>query len=676
MTKAEEESVKSWNDKISKGKEKFKPDFERMEENGAFVSGRQWPGQKKIQTKDYVANVILKVIKGMEAALYARNPKVSATKRKRLDFEIWDEKIESLQAAVAATMHAVPAMTPEQDLQNQKIKQQAQALLKDVEIGKKFQQTVDKVAATLEIVDQWMIDNIEPDFVKQMKQLVFRALVCCVGYVEQDWQRQYEHAFGSTETESSIGGMAKKAQHIIDQHDEKKIKSDSKEMVDLHAAALSIVQSALNDDQNNVHERICLSFPQSTSIIPDPDCTNIDGWVGADWISHEYITPVDKVNEYFELTGEDALKMEGGTKIYDASGEPSDKQGNPPAEADQNKKPRCALRHVWVKSTKSEFWIVDGHKKFIKKPAPIWPETNQLWPIHALVFNNVESNESEKNKVSIFPPSHVDMLKSAQVEWNKARDNLSAQRDQNVPFYGVNAGKLPESDMKKLQDHKRGEVIPFKGLAENQSISDVVKSFQHEKIDPAAYDVAPMLQDLLYVTTGEQSAPGKKESATSASIQEHARNAVLSSEVANLDSLLSVLARQRSEILLGELTPENAKRIAGRGAAWPSEPKERQEFIQAMYLDVKAASSGRPNQALRVANMEKVGPLMLQAGANPKAMVRALVHALDETMDEEEFFPLVPQPQPPPGQIRKAPVGANEQAQHQATQAGHPILTA
>jgi hypothetical protein len=84
------------------------------------------------------------------------------------------------------------------------------------------------------------------------------------------------------------------------------------------------------------------------------------------------------------------------------------------------------------------------------------------------------------------------------------------------------------------------------------------------------------------------------------------------------------------------------KQIVGDGALFPEQ--YRDAFLNDVYLKISAASSGRPNKAVDVANFERIAPFLIQAGANPQAIIREGVRRMDDSADIPAFFPL-PMPQ-------------------------------
>jgi hypothetical protein len=106
----------------------------------------------------------------------------------------------------------------------------------------------------------------------------------------------------------------------------------------------------------------------------------------------------------------------------------------------------------------------------------------------------------------------------------------------------------------------------------------------------------------------------------------------LESNVDDLDDLLTELARAGGQVLLGQLAPQTAKEIAGEGAAWPQ--LNRKEIADELMLSVEAGSSGRPNKAQDVANLERIMPFLLQMpGLNPEWLAREVVRRMDDRID-------------------------------------------
>jgi hypothetical protein len=131
---------------------------------------------------------------------------------------------------------------------------------------------------------------------------------------------------------------------------------------------------------------------------------------------------------------------------------------------------------------------------------------------------------------------------------------------------------------------------------------------------------------------------GKDVTATVGTIAEQSRMTMLGSNIDDLDSFLSRIAQAGIELMLRAMSAETMQRIVGVGAVWPSQDVE--EYLNEIQIKVMAASSGRPNKALELSQIQQIVPLLLQAGANPHGLVEEIVSRWDTQIDLDKFFPL------------------------------------
>lgn len=644
-SESECEAVKLWQSRIGESKKHFMPDFKRMKKNMNFACGYQRPGQRKLDTDKYVNNITLRVLLEKMAALYARNPKAEWQRRERLDFQLWDGKIQSLQqAAGQIQMSALGGMPPPP---------QAVALMLDVVNGHKLQDMAERVGKTVQAVYTWNMLEQEPDFKESMKDLVLRACVCGVGYVRISFERDFTSSMPSSDHHSQIGDRAKRIQHIMELIKEDKITEESPQMEELAQLIQSMTQSIAAGEIQDLSERIIFDFPEATSIIVDRRCRNLKTFEGARWVVQEYLKPLEEVNEFFESD----IPPGGELKHYDETGR---ELATPDTDKkDGNRSPMICLWEIFDLRTKSTLFIADGYKYYVQKPQAVNPTTRRFWPIFGLVFNKVIVEPGID--ATCYPPSDVDLMRHPQKEWNRSREELRQHRKANAPLYLVHADKLTKDDKDKLNDHEANEVIEIQA-SPDQSLADMVVVMKHDPIQPALYDTTPLEHDILLAVGSQQAdiGPVARTTATESSIAEHAKMSTTSSNIDELDDLLSGLAKSGGEIILREYSLESVKRIAGVGAVFPTE--NREDFINEIFLDTKAASSGRPNKALEVSNAQIIMPLLLQAGANPAGIVEELVRRLDDQLEVERFLPLIPPspgPTPGPGAPGKKPNKSN-----------------
>lgn len=617
--------VKKWNKRIKKARKKWDADFKRMKANMEFAAGFQWEGQTEVDDARYIANQVNPLVNQKVSLLYAKDPKSEAVQRERLDFQIWDGKMESLQQA-----QVMLAANPQDPA--------AMALMVDYAAGRQRRDLIDRVGKTLQITYKWQLDNQETSFKLQMKQLVRRVVTCCVGYVKLSFARDFAAQLNDGGMDSGIQARTKAAVAAAEEAVADAGTEGSIDMLEeARMLATSLQASVEAGDMADVNERLVIEFPPATSIIPDPNCRALKGFLSAQWIAQQYILPLSVVETFFEtkLSGgeetsgvvyynEDGAELEPGESAVSAENEPQERM--------------VCVFEVFEKSSKNHFYVCDGYKYFLQDPEPLVPQTKRFWPLFPLTFNDIEAEPGQKS--TIFPPSDVQLIKHAQKEWNRTRQSLRNHRRANAPKYLAAAGVLTDEDKANLKSAAENAVIELVGAVGAGDVTKVVAPFVHSPIDPSLYETLPLQQDIRATLGSQEGAlpASSKSTATAATINEQQRIVTQSSNVDDLDDLLSDLAEAASEIMLREMSEPVVKRIAGPGAVWPT--TDRLDFVNEVYLTVVAASSGRPNKALEVANFTQLAPLIAQAGGSPHFIIREGVKRLDDRLRPEDAFPL------------------------------------
>ena len=622
-------AVKGWCDKIRKARDqRFKDDFDRMRQNMDFTAGLQWPGQKSIMYNRTVVNMTLQAINQRVAQLYAKDPQVAAKRRKRLCFTMWDGKMETIQQAMMlATMSQQFGLPLPPDIP---------ALIQDFQQGRLHELQVEKVGETLKTVLQYQMDTLQPGFKTQMKQLVRRVCVCGVGYIKVLFCRDYESELTQSETRMSIVDRAKMARAITEKLEKQEIREDDPEVETLRSLVAGLGVQPLDSESTKVQERLVFDFPQATAIIPDPQCRALKGFVGAHWVAEEYHYPLEFVNAFFEKD----IKPGGTLKLYNDGHTEADVQPG----IDDLKKKNVRLWEVSNLDDKSTFMVCDGYNNYITAPEVVSPGCKGFWNIVPVTFNDIETEPG--CRATIFPPSDVDLIFSTQVEWNNKRWRKSRHCKANGPRYMYPDGAMSEQDIDRITGSDDQEFIKVKGVVPGADVSKIVVPLGVTDIKPELYDTQDQREDLL-LATGQQEAnigPAQPNvTATVGTIAAQSHMNVASSNVDGLDDSLSLVMSIGGELCLKEMSVATVKKVAGPGSVWPEQ--NREDFINEIETEVVAASSGRPNKAIDVANWERVAPILVQAGANPQAIVRQTIKVLDANIEPEDFFPVQPPPQ-------------------------------
>tara|TARA_Y100000310_G_scaffold340635_1_gene437141 strand:- start:791 stop:2899 length:2109 start_codon:yes stop_codon:yes gene_type:complete len=587
-----------------------------MESAYKGFSDKDWDETK------YVANILQRHIAQRTAALYAKNPKPMATRRHRLDYSIWDgdEKTLSNAMAVIEEASSVGAMPPMEALQ----------LVQDVEVVKQQRKMIDRVGKTMEFLFDYFMDEQQPSFKASMKALVRRVITTGCGYVKVGFQREMER---SPEVAARIADVQAQMDHIhrlMDDAAQGEISPDDAQMEELRLS----MQSLMEEPMVLIREGLLFDFPEADSVIVDPKCRQLRGFVGANWIAHEmYLTP-DEVEEIF------GVDIKQDFLSYDLDGRRSDRKdlfrqgyqydGQTPTDMQNG---MACVWEVYDRKAGLMYCVADGHKDFLYEPKAPPCKVEGFWPIFALVFNEME------HKDQLYPPSDTQLLLPMQHEYNRARQGLREHRRANRPKYGVPAGMLEQEDKIKLQNHPAHAVIELQALAAGQKINDVVQPMQQIGIDQNLYEVGSLFDDVQLVVGAQEANFGQisKGTATETSIAESSRMSALGAQVDELDSFMSDICRAAGQVLLDKMSLEQVQRLAGPGSAWPESLRRREEIFAEVYLQIEAGSTGKPNRAQELQNIERIIPFLIQIpGIDPKFLAKELLSRLDDKMDLAE----------------------------------------
>jgi hypothetical protein len=652
-------AVKQWQKKVKAAEERQRVPFGEMRQSMKFAAGYQWPGQKKLADPRYKANWTLRMVNAKVASLYAKNPTASYERRKRLDFALYDGKLENLIPVLQkASMNPMGLMG---------LQVQEKALIGDYMHGMQTREMIDKVGKTLEVLFQYQLDEQdeeEGDFKLQMKQLTRRVIIAKVGYVRVSFVRDKDALVTSSGLGNTTTTRALQIQHITDKVEEGELTRTSTQVEDLTRLAQGL-GGLMNDKKGafGENERIVYDCLPSTSVLVDPNCKALKGFIGAKWIAIKYVLTVNDANAVFEAKIKSGSKDEGtGSKSNKASMDP---RAGVPEKGEET----VNVYEILDKNTRTHFFIADGHPDYLAEPEYLEPNVRGFWPVGAVTFNDVEADVCGGQ--TPFPPSDVELVMDAQKETNRSREELKKHRKANAPSWLATRGLLSEDDKDAINNGDSHDLIELQNVPQGMKNSDVFTPKPQVPINPVVYDTSPQMQDAQLTTGNPQESLGgaNGKTATGDQINEQNRMTVTSSNIDDMDDLLTWIARVSGEMMIQGFSMQTVQRIAGPGGVMPQMPEDRQMFLAAVVLTTKAASSGRPNKALDIRNWQMVAPILQQAGANPQFMVRKTLDIVDSNINVEEAFPLMPTAAQPPGQV--SPSGGEHQpSQQQSHQPG------
>lgn len=619
--------------------------FKRMRRD---MQVAMWGGEESWGEDNYRANIIGRHIKMKTAALYAKNPKAVARRRETLDFAIWDENPNSLQLAFQTVQIATQAaqqaeamssfMPPDPITGTQPAVQpqlppgtmEAQALIADFQQGMQRRQQLTKYGKTLEILFAQALREQKPiDFKRAMKQMVRRACTTGVGYVELGFQRETGPRPGMTEKLADARARLDHLRNLAEQIGEGEIYQDDGEMAELEHSITQLQQ----EPEIVLREGLITDFPQSTKVIPDRLCKQLEGFIGARHLTIEYSYTVDEVKEIFgvDLSNSytDYTTNAGSTYEYIANNVMDDDyEWSPPAE-----KKKAGLVCVWKHYDKPSglvYYVADGYAGFLRKPAAPDVFVEDFWPVYALTFNAVESEKE------LFPPSDVSLLLDMQKEYNRSRQGLREHRDAARPRWIYPNGVFNEEDAMFMRGLRPFEALGI-DMDPTTDIKNVLQSMPVPGVDPNLYETGQIFTDIQLVGGAQEANYGgvAKATATESALAANATNASDASSIDDLDGFLTAIARASGQILQREMSPEKVIEIVGPGAVWPE--LTLAEIASEVFLEVEAGSTGKPNQAIEISNMQKLLPMLIQIpGIDPTWLARETLRRLDDRLDLTE----------------------------------------
>jgi hypothetical protein len=512
---------------------------------------------------------------------------------------------------------------------------------------------VDRVGKTLELEYQLQLDRLEPDFKLQMKQLVRRVKVCGVGFVRAAFKREGRELLLPSQSNVDAPTRAKRVSLLVEEFDKQKFDENSAKMQELQMLLNSLQYSMANPTEvKDTYEKLVFDFPAATSIIVDPACRIMKGFVGAKWIAVEYVLPFETVKAEFSKHDMKLGVTDGDVKTYSLSGEanianqPNSDGGSGQGITEQF----VCVWEVFNKLDRSRFFVCDGYHDYLLPPEEPRPMIQRFWPVIPITFNDVETVAGID--ATIYSPSDVDLMWHPQSQWNKTMQMLAEHRRRNRPATASAKGSLSDDDKELLKsDYPVGSNIEVQGLAPGQKISDVIQALPACPITMELYSTTAYEHDIQLVTGSQQAVLGpitKKGTATEATISEQSRISTLGSNVDDIDELLSEMAKVGGEMMLREMSQQTVKDDVGDGATWPM--VDRDKYLAHIYLEVAAASTGRPNKGVEIANFERLAPMFMQllpflppeaGGQMITFLIKEAVQRLDDRIDVSAALPLL-----------------------------------
>ena len=656
-TESRKNLVNEWAERIRAARDFWQPTFERMRDDMRFAAGQQWGGQddkNQFGLKKYVANIVQRQCALKVASLYAKNPKVSAKRRPKMDFKVWDgtqKMLMQAQQQIAQAMQQVEGAAQA----GQPIPEpppMAAAVMTDYANGMKQKALFDKLAETLEMVFTYQMDQQRPGFKTQMKALVLRAITTNIGYLKISYRRDTETIPTSSTT---IQGFVEKLQRLIATAQELKENNtdpDSPLVEDLRLQAQELAASAQAGDMQNVlREGLVFDFPPSTAVLVDPACRCLEDFVSADWVCQEFVLTPEQVQAQWNIDVRDSSARQyiDGT-VKDSSGKSDTGLMTAALRVVKkffgvwDKKAKACVWEIYSKTDQTKYVICDGWPDFLEEPAAPTPQIENFWPIYAFVKNRIEVEENlPKEYVTCYGESDVRLMRSQQEEKNRSREAFRLHRIHNKDVYAYPTGGLTPTEMENIANAPSGGFVPLAAMASGKKVAEIIDVIPRTPINRENYDDQFVMQDVM-LTVGTQDADMGNaptgQTATGQSIAQASRMTSLGSDIDSLDDFLSKFAKGGGEMILLEMGQPEVNRICGPGAAIL--PRDREAIKNELFLEVEAASTGKPNRTVDVQNFTAIAPQLQQLwamlGLDPTPLLKYGIKIADMKIDLDELI--------------------------------------
>ena len=615
----EVKQVEDWLKRIEAAKKHWKDPFGRMakcQQLAAYGAYKEWLADEM----RYVVPVLNRHVNQAVSQLYAKNPTPVAEQRKRLLHTVWDgtpEMIAGPQGVVADAQAKAMAGLPFDPQAAAEAQQALQAIQADIAQAQAQENLTEKAAETLTLLQEYQIDQQPYAFKTNIKSTVRRTKVNGIGWCKltalREMEMRPETAALAEDTQAKLRSIERLREDLVDEE-----KGEEHER--MAAELRQLVADLQASPDRVVREQIIYDFPRSREIVLDPETRHLKTLAGCAWLAHQFDFTADRIRDIW------------GVDIEEEMSEP-ELQARDMMSGDGCDERKYRVYEVQDKYRQQVCVVAEGCKKFIKVPAEpdIWLE--RFFTLFPLVFNEIEHDED------IYPPSDIWAARHMQFEYNRSREGLREHRVAARPFWVARKGQIEQEDKRRLQNHNAHEIVEVTVSDPKMPVSAVVERGPTPPIDPNLYEVEMIHTDMLRsIGTQEANLGGTSgATATESSIAETSRMSSLSDNVDDLDDWLTEIMRASGQVALQMFSAERVKEIVGPGAVWPEMQLSRKQLADEITLSIKAGSSGRPNQAAKLANMERGAPTLLQLpGINPEPLARTYADLLD--MDPDELF--------------------------------------
>ena len=528
------------------------------------------PNFEPTQDEQTVVQHWLKRVERAEDTALSKKWRESLEKLRR--YERGEQTVDEKKSRTNMVYATIAAMMPELYARNPTIAVTPTDAVSEAELGK-----VKKFCATAEKVIRKMLVE-EGKLKKRAKANIRSACVTSFGVLKVGYQREYRgDAIAVRRIEDTQDNLAR-LEALIQQL---KKTDDPSELAKKRDLLQSNLKALASGNEVRIYKGFVVDRMKSEDfLVLDDNVDEFDEYVDARALGHKIWMTVGKARIEFEM------EPHGATRYGRPRADANQKVDDTPADEQFI----CVIE-VWDKENGVVRTTAKGMNRWLREPYAPRFAPQRWYPFYALGFNLTEGQWR--------PLSDVELLMSLQDEYDRTRQNYADVREKAVPVVIVRkGGNLTEGDVKNITDRKNKDTIAVEGNPA-QPISQDVMYLEGPKIDPAAYDVSLIRNDMDLVSGRSDASRAnliKPKTATEAEIMAEAMQSRVGERRDTHEDMLSEMGEASLEVALRDLTKAEAQQLAGSDAQWPENPESVETIFRMVTVKVRAGSSGKPNQ--------------------------------------------------------------------------------
>lgn len=307
---------------------------------------------------------------------------------------------------------------------------------------------------------------------------------------------------------------------------------------------------------------------------------------------------------------------------------------------------------IWSLKDHHIYTLCGGEKRWARDPYMLAHLPQRFYPFYATCFFPVDGQWH--------PLDLVSLTKELQDEYNKTRTTFAEHREDSLPVRIVRqGGSISPEDVENIRARKAREIIVVNGNGQGNPLGNDMGHLPNIPLDPAMYDVSAIRADMDIVSGTPDASRGQlteAKTATEAQILQEGLASRSGDMRDVVEDLLGELFSDGLQTLLQCLTPEDAMRIAGEDAVWPT--VDKQAVYSMVSVSVRGGSTARPNKDQEKQRWIEVLPVLKEfimgiaeviAGGNhplAQSMLNLLKETLtrfDERLDIQSIMPFASQ---------------------------------